>query len=67
MDFGEKEGTYSTIQNNVFRNRKPFGWIKGQENAKVTYNPAQDKARWNTYSGIVSEDEDLADDLTIEE
>ena len=65
-DFGEKEGTYSSIQNNVFRN-SPFDWIKGQKNAKITYNPAQDKARWNTYSGIVPEDDDLADDFVIEE
>ena len=65
-DFGEKEGTYSSIENNVFRN-SPFDWIKGQKNAKVTHNPTQDKARWNTYSGIVSEDDDLVDDFVFEE
>ena len=33
----------------------------------TTKSEMVDKGRWNTYSGIVSEDDDLADDLTIEE
>ena len=32
----------------------------------TTKSEMVDKGRWNTYSGIVSEDDDLADDLTIE-
>jgi hypothetical protein len=33
----------------------------------TTKSEMVDKGRWNTYSGIESEDDDLADDLTIEE